>query len=437
MKKDKTTKGKHLTREDRDYIEAALNQGWPLSEIAKKLEKDPTTISKEIKRNRIASSRNKQSDTEIISCNNKKDCTRKHICHTSCDRLCKKCKTLNCYRICLEYIPMKCIHLSRFPHVCNGCKRTMVCHVMKQYYRAKVADANYHEILKSAREGADITSGELIKLDSLISPLILKGQPLAHIFANHKEEIGRSERTLYNYFDRNMFAARNIDLPRKVKFKPRKKRSTPSTRPQLHRLERTYNDLKTYIASNSDVPIVEMDTVHGTNTGKVVLTLHFRNSSLMLGLLLDECSIECANAAIDKLYEDLGPMMFKKTFPILLTDNGSEFKAPEGMECDHNGNERTKVFFCDPMASYQKPYIEKNHEYLRYIFPKGKSLNKFSQEDLTLAINHVNSTARASLNGSTPYKLARLLLGKSVLEKLSMKEIPADEVHLKPALLKK
>lgn len=99
MKKDISNKGKHLTRDNREYIEAALNEGHPLIEIAKKLEKDPTTISKEIKRNRIVTSRNKQSD--IISCSTKKDCTRKHICHSSCDHLCKKCKTLKNHR-CLS-----------------------------------------------------------------------------------------------------------------------------------------------------------------------------------------------------------------------------------------------------------------------------------------------------------------------------------------------
>lgn len=437
MQNHKPTKGKHLSRDDRDYIETALDHSWPLSQIARKLEKDSTTISKEIKRNRIASSRNKRSDSEIIGCNNKKICIKRHLCHISCDKLCKKCQSLNCYRICPEYTPTKCSQLTRFPHVCNGCDNTLGCRIPKQIYRAKVADANYHTLMKSSREGADITQGELAELDKLVSPLIMKGQPLAHIFANHKEEIGRSERTLYNYFDRNMLAARNIDLPRKVKLKPRKKKSTTCTRPQIHRLERTYEDFKTYIASNPDVPVVEMDTVHGSNTGKVILTMYFRNSSLMLGILLDACSIECVNAAIDKLYEDLGPKLFSKLFPILLTDNGSEFKDPEGIEFDSNGRARTKVFFCDPMASYQKPNIEKNHEFLRYILPKGRSFNKHTQEDIILAINHINSTARASLNGSTPYKLAQQMLGTSVLEKLLLIEIPADDVHLKPGLLKK
>ena len=86
------------------------------------------------------------------------------------------------------------------------------------------------------------------------------------------------------------------------------------------------------------------------------------------------------------------------------------------------------------MASYQKPHVEKNHEYIRYILPKGRSFNDLTQEEITLMMNHINSTARASLNGNTPFKLAQMLLDNSLLEKLSLKHIPADEVHLKPAL---
>ncbi len=435
MKNDKLTKGNHLSLDDRYYIEEALNQKCLLKEIAKNLGKDPTTISKEIRRNRIVSSRLKQA--EYISCTNKKDCTQKHICNKSCDQLCKKCKILNCYRCCPDYAPVKCSNLTHFPHVCNGCKRIPICHIEKQHYRAKVADANYHELLKSSREGVDITSHELTKLDNLISPLILKGQSLTHIFANHKDEIACSERTLYSYFDKNMFAARNIDLPRKVRYKPRKKASKPAKRAFAHRIERTYDDFNTFIESNPGVPVVEMDTVYGTKGGKVLLTLFFRSCSLMIAFLLDSCTTNCVREAIDKLYEEIGAEVFKKSFPVILTDNGSEFSSPEEIEYDKNGNGRTKVFYCNPMASYQKPHIEKNHEYIRYILPKGKSFKNLTQEDVTLTMNHINSTARASLNGCTSFKLAKLLLDKSLLERLSLREIPADEVHLKPTLLKK
>lgn len=145
MKNDKSNKGNHLSLDDRHYIEEVLNQKCSLKEIAKSLGKAPTTISKEIIRNRIASNRNKQ--LEFISCSNRRACTQKHICNKTCYQLCKKCKMLNCFRICPDYTSIKCINFTFFTHVCNSCKRGTICHIEKQYYRAKVADTNYHELL--------------------------------------------------------------------------------------------------------------------------------------------------------------------------------------------------------------------------------------------------------------------------------------------------
>ena len=156
----------------------------------------------------------------------------------------------------------------------------------------------------------------------------------------------------------------------------------------------------------------------------------------MVGLLLEHCSQECVLEAIDWLYEKLGETVFQNTFPVLLTDNGSEFKMPAEIETTEDGCVRTKVFYCDPMASYQKPHIEKNHEFIRYVLPKGKTFKNLTQEKVTLMMNHINSTARASLNDKTPWELAQLLMNHSVLEALSLEMIPAKEVHLKPALIK-
>ena len=52
-------------------------------------------------------------------------------------------------------------------------------------------------------------------------------------------------------------------------------------------------------------------------------------------------------------------------------------------------------------------------------------------------INHINNTAIASLNGNTPFKSAQMLLDNSLLDKLSLKYILEDEIHLKPPLFKK
>lgn len=157
----------------------------------------------------------------------------------------------------------------------------------------------------------------------------------------------------------------------------------------------------------------------------------------MLAFIIDSCSQVAVKEAVDKLYAILGHETFSQSFPVILTDNGSEFTNPLALELNSNGVQRTKIFYCNPMASYQKPHVEKNHEYIRYILLKGRSFNDLTQEEITLMMNHINSTARASLNGNTPFKLAQMLLDNSLLEKLSLKHIPADEVHLKPALLKK
>ena len=213
----------------------------------------------------------------------------------------------------------------------------------KYYYRSKVADATYRDNLSASRKGLGVSQSELTHIDQIVSPLVLRGQSLAHIHANHEDEIGVSQRTLYNYFDLNLFEARNIDLRRKVRFRPRrKKRVTPKD--TKCRLGRTYEDFELFLRDHPDTPVVEMDTVEGEKGGKVLLTLFFRNCSLMLAVLMDACSQKCVKSAIDTIYSALGHQVFKDCFPVILTDNGSEFKDPWTIECDKNGNHRTRVF---------------------------------------------------------------------------------------------
>lgn len=431
----KSSKGKHLTIEDREYIEVALHGRFTLQAIADRLGKDPTTISKEIKRNRMPSASMKSRD--LVSCQHQKSCQKKYICNSSCKGLCKKCSTLNCYRVCPDYSVKSCLELNRFPHVCNGCTKKISCHSEKYHYRAKVAEANYRDLLVTTREGLDVTSDELDTLDKWFSPLIMRGQSIAHIYANHQSEIGYCERTLYNYFEKNAFTARNIDLPRKVKYKPRKKSILKSNSVSKHRIGRTYEHYTAFLDANSEVSAVEMDTVHGKRGGKVLLTLFFQGCALMVAILLDACTKECVRGALNRIYASLGPDVFRKTFPVLLTDNGSEFKDPESLENDCSNINRTSIFYCDPMASYQKPHVEKNHEYIRYVLPKGKSMDHLTQEQINRLMNHINSTARISLKRRSPFQLAQLSMDPAVFETFSIVQIPPDEVCLKPLLLKK
>jgi len=305
------------------------------------------------------------------------------------------------------------------------------------YYRAKYADDVYHEAMSSPRKGINLTPEELHELDCLISPLLLKGQSIAHIYATHAKEIKCSKRTLYNYVDSGALTARNIDLPRKVKYKPRKKHHKVAPDNQNYRIDRTYEDFLSYSEQHSEVHVVEMDTVEGTKGGNVILTLLFRHCNLMTMFLLESNTQECVSNVFNALEIALGSEGFKQLFPIILTDNGSEFKNPLSIERNAYGDVRTRIFYCDPHKSWQKARIEKNHEFIRYILPKGKSFDGLIQQDVTLIANHINSIARASLNERTPFELAALLIDNEFLKALELHKIPHDEVLLKPELLRK
>ena len=157
----------------------------------------------------------------------------------------------------------------------------------------------------------------------------------------------------------------------------------------------------------------------------------------MLAFLLNQKDTTNVLKVFDYVENILGNDLFEKTFPIILTDNGSEFSNPLSLEFNQEGIGRTRIFYCNPEASYQKGAIEKNHEYIRYVIPKGVSMDDYTQQDITKMINHINSTARESLNGHTPYELAKILIHKDVLKKLNLKMVPANEIQLQPKLLKK
>lgn len=429
-------KGKHLTLADRATIEHCLLFGWSLTDIAARLGKDPTTVSKEIRNNRM-----QKSIRGKLACVHKQSCLITNVCSQECGLPCARCRFMNCTRYCSRYEQKQCSRLTKYPYVCNGCENSGGCMHTHFRYTAKVADANYQETLRSSRQGVDLTTADLRSLDDLISPLVKNGQSIYHILTSHKGEIGCSQRTIYNYFEKGFFSAKNLDLPRKVVYKKRKKTGGRMSSPasvQKHSFGRTYEDFLDFLEQHPGVSVVEMDTVKGKREkGKAILTLFFRNCSFMLAFLLDSCSRDCVKRVFESLYTELGHDVFASLFSILLTDNGSEFKAPQDIELTPDGRERAKVFFCDPMNSNQKSRLEKNHEYLRYIFRKGLTLDPYSQEDVTLAINHINSVARASLNGNCPYKLAQLLLDHSLFENFDLTLVPADDVVLKPLLLKK
>ena len=421
---------KHLTLEDRNFIEQALNRDMTFKEIGKFLSKDPTTISKEVKKHRIRKEHSSFKGDNL--CANQYTCVKKNVCGKNCHTLCHGCRV--CPNRCSDYVEKTCPTLQRAPFVCNSCSYKAPCRLTKYYYRALPSYNQYKNTLSVSRQGINLSDNELYELDNIVSPLLKQGQTIAHIYQT--QDLKCSKSSLYNYIDQNKLSARNIDLPRRVKY-PKKKKQRTAPKNTAIRKGRTYEDFEKYLIENPDTQVVEMDTVEGKKGGKVLLTMLFRNSKLMLAFLLDDKTSNSVLKAFNWIESILGNYLFEKTFPVILTDNGSEFSNPLSLEFNDEGIGRTRIFFCNPGASYQKGAIEKNHEFIRYVLPKGTSMDNLMQKDIDLMINHINSLTRVSLNNATPYDLAQILLDKNVLKKLNLKKIPANEIQLNTKLLKK
>lgn len=429
---------KHMTQDDRVAIEKALDAGLSLRKIAEEIGKDPSTISKEIKKHRTLYPHNPFNEPKN-KCSLFGNCKHKQLCGDRsplCNKPCRNCHL--CNRVCPDFTPRTyhCDLLDKAPLVCNGCSKRHRCRLDKYYYKATTAYRQYRTILVESRSGIDISEADLKILDELVSPLIHQGQSPYTILKNHPE-IGLSEKTIYNYIDLGALSVKNIDLPKKVAYKVRNVHKTEITDPLVFQ-GRTYKDFQAFIKEHPDTSIVEMDTVVGCEgSHKVLLTLHFVNCSLMAAFLLDSKEAKRVEAVFDHLEQKMSTLEFCLAFPLILTDRGGEFAHPDALECGLDHLIRTSIYYCDPMCSWQKPHCEKNHEYIRKICPKGTSFDSYSQHDINRMMSHINSSPRESLGGMTPYALAKMMLSKALIDALGLWQVAPDEVCLTPELMNK
>ena len=301
----------------------------------------------------------------------------------------------------------------------------------KYYYNGRAADRKYREILISSRSGINMTKHQLHQKDQIISPLIEQGQSPYQILTNHPE-LDMSVRSMYTYIDKGLFTARNIDLKRQTKFKPRKCHKTQITDCSVFS-HRTYSDFCSLDLSS----FVEMDTVHSSReSNKTLLTLFFTKEKLFLAFLLNRCTKGAVRLTFDRLEKRLGTYEFISVFENILTDRGSEFGDPVSLETGIQGIQRSSIYYCDPMRSGQKGAIEQAHTMLRMVLPKGTSFEFLTQWDVNLIVNHINSTPREILSGRTPYEVALETLGEDILKAFQLKPIEPDKVNLTPKLIR-
>lgn len=436
MPEEKRKKGKHLTWEDRHEIQRGLREHRNFTEIALLIGCSPDTVSKEIRNHRYHKPRDSKWSVPN-RCKHRETCRKRNVCgkrkRNVCRIPCRQC--VSCNKLCPDFVDFPCQIEKKPPYVCNACPKSRDCLFDKYLYNADYANREYRAKLREARCGIDMTKDELIALDELVSPLIRKGQPLCHIFEEHREEIPVSERTVYSYIDKGYLTVRNIDMRRTVRYKKRRHEQKVRVSP-MKKLNHRYSDYLEELKENPGIRVVEMDTVIGTKGGKILQTIYWRKEKLMLAFLLENKGMSGTVGTFDLLEERLGKEKFRELFPVVLTDNGTEFADPDLFEYSRDGDRRMRLFYCDPRHSEQKGEIEKNHEYIRYILPQGTTFDDLTQEKVDLMMSHINSTARPSLQGETPIRLAMRHFGTDTVEKLRLDIIEADDVCLKPKLLK-
>lgn len=418
-------KNLHLTAQERIIIEKGIENGSTKAAIALTIGKDKSTVGKEIKKHRELVHKSSYK----INCANMKNCSHNHVCDN-----------------CADFKPFTCNRRDRSPGACNGCSKYTHCRYDKYRYKADFSHKKYREDLVDSRTGINMSYEECKAMADIIVPLIKAGHSPYHIVTNHPE-LNISEKTLYNYIENGIFrefGLLDIDLRIKTKRKITKKASNKYKKREDKKYlnGRTYDDFINYTAENKNLSVVEMDTVYNNgSTGPFMQTFKFLDYSFMFIVYQEEKTAKSMVEGVDLLEKILGKDLFNEEVAIIKTDRGSEFCDAEGFEKEENESRRTRIFYCDPMASGQKGSLENNHKEIRYICPKEndlKDLGLNSQEKANLIVSHINSQSKEHLKGKSPLEVMEFM-NPALYQKFKdfgIERINKDNIVLKPYLLK-
>ena len=418
-------KNLHLTVQERIIIEKGIENGSTKAAIALTIGKDKSTVCKEIKKHRELVHKSSYK----INCANIKNCSHNHVCDN-----------------CADFKPFTCNRRDRSPGACNGCSKYTHCRYDKYRYKADFSHKKYREDLVDSRTGINMSYEECKAMADIIVPLIEAGHSPYHIVTNHPE-LNISEKTLYNYIENGIFrefGLLDIDLRIKTKRKITKKASNKYKKREDKKYlnGRTYDDFINYTAENKNLSVVEMDTVYNNgSTGPFMQTFKFLDYSFMFIVYQEEKTAKSMVEGVDLLEKILGEDLFSEEVAIIKTDRGSEFCDAEGFEKEENESRRTRIFYCDPMASGQKGSLENNHKEIRYICPKEndlKDLGLNSQEKANLIVSHINSQSKEHLKGKSPLEVMEFM-NPALYQKFKdfgIERINKDNIVLKPYLLK-
>ena len=355
---------KHLTIEQRKVISNGISHNYKLREIAETLGFDPTSISKEVKRNREATT---------IGIN-----------------------VTNCKRI------------NRWPFVCTGCKKKYnnQCCFTKYKYDAQKAQNKADINLINSRKGIDIDSEKFKEIDKIVKDGIDNKKSIYQITIENKDTINKSVTTLYRYVNNGYLTTTRTDLPYAVTYKKRKhnKKYEYSENKEIDRTGHTYIDYLAYIHKHPGIYVWQLDFLGTIKTdNNNILSFILPNLQFVLLDLIKNPNQEKVVEFFDDLEEKIGTNAFIELIPVILTDRDPSFTDINGIFFSKiTGEERCKLFFCDSYVSNQKPNVENINKQLRLFFPKGKTIDTYQKQDIKNVNQTLLNRPLKSLDSYTP-----------------------------------
>ena len=366
-------KNKHLILDERYVIEQSLNENMSFKAIGKQILNDCTTVSKEVK-SHIVFEKKGAPYKPFNDCLNRRHCSHHGYVCISCERH----KSRN-----------KC-------SVCDHC--TTSCADYSKEECPKLSKAPY------VCNGCDMSNN-----------CTLEKRFYKALVAQKEYELVRSEsRSGFNLCEDELKQLDSVISP----------------------LLKNGQSIHHIIANNPSQPVAEFDSIEGIKGGSVLLTIHFVLPKLQLAFLRDANDSKSVTDIFDALYKLLGFENFTKILPICLADNGTEFSDPFGIEADSDGVIRSRLFYCDPSSPGQKGVCENNHEFIRRIIPKSTDLGQYTQSQIDIMMDHINSYESPELGDKSPYEMFEFYYGKEILDLLGVHKIVPNEIILKPELLK-
>ena len=369
---------KHLTFEQRKVIASGISHQYKLKHIGESLLVDPTSVSKEVKRNRFE-----------ISIGLKNNCKK----------------------------------TQRWPYVCTGCKnRYNNCPYTKYKYDASKAQKKADFNLVNSRRGIDITDEEFKQLDSIIKSGVDEKKSIYQIKIENNEIIKKSVSTLYGYINKGYLTTKRIDLPYAVTYKKRKhnKKYDYSENNKIDRTGHTYLDYLAFMHKNPGIYVWQLDFLGAIKTdNKNILTFILPVLQFTLLKIINKPDSSKVVEFFDNIEDQIGIDAFKKLIPVILTDRDPNFSDIEGICFSKiTGEERCKLFFCDPYVSNQKPNVENMNKQIRLFFPKGKSVDKYSKTNIKNINKTILNKPLRSLDGNTPKEAFIKVFDEDIFNKL-------------------